>query len=63
MKYAVKVLEFLKKHKAEAIRVAAAVCICGITAALVIAFHNGKLPHASDGDAFDTIYAIEESQG
>ncbi len=33
-----------------------------LLAAFISAFKNGKLPHASDGDAFDSIYAIGESE-
>lgn len=56
------VLRFVKKHKDNVVRAVAAVLICGLSALLIIAFRNGKLPHASDGDAFDTIYALEQEQ-
>lgn len=56
------VFEFLKKHTDAAVRIAVAIALCAVTAAFIIAFRAGVLPHSEDGDAFDTIYAIEKSE-
>lgn len=54
------VMEFLKKHIDDAIRVTAVLAVCALMAAFILAFRAGKLPHSADGDAFDTIYALGE---
>lgn len=53
--------DFVKKYYDVIFRVFAAVALSAITAAFIFAFRSGWLPYASDGDAFDTVYAIEES--
>lgn len=53
------ILVFLRKHIDAAIRITAAIALCALTVALIYAFRGGKLPHASDGDAFDTVYALQ----
>lgn len=55
------VAEFVKKYYNCIIRVLAAVALSAITAAFILAFRAGVLPHAEDGDAFDTVYALEEN--
>lgn len=53
---------FLNKYSGVFIRAGVAVALCALMAAFILAFRSGLLPYASDGDAFDTIYAIEESE-
>ena len=53
-------LLFLRKHIDAAIRITAAVVLCALAVAYIFAFRGDKLPHSDDGDAFDTIYAIED---
>ena len=55
-------LLFLRKHIDAAIRITAAFALCALTVAYVFAFRGGKLPHSADGDAFDTVYAIEQGE-
>ena len=55
------ILMFLRKHIDVAIRITAALALCALTVAFIFAFKGDKLPHASDGDAFDTIYALQQS--
>lgn len=57
------ILVFLKKHINAAIRITAALALGALTVAFIFAFKGDKLPHASDGDAFDTIYALQQSTG
>ncbi len=52
---------FVKKHFQSIIRVLAAVALSALMAAFILAFNSGKLPHAEDGNAFDTVYAYEMS--
>ena len=52
---------FLKKYKKDLIRARCALLLCAVAAVFVYAFGEGKLPYAEDGDAFDTIYGIEEN--
>ena len=52
---------FLKKYKKDLLRAVCAVLLCAVAAVFVYAFGKGKLPYAEDGDAFDTIYGIEEN--
>ncbi len=51
---------FMKKYKNCLFRVLASVAIGALAAAFIFAFREGMLPYAEDGDAFDTVYAIEE---
>ena len=51
---------FLKKHKKDIVRVACALALCVVAALFIYAFSEGKLPYSADGDAFDTIYGLEE---
>ena len=37
---------------------AAVLCMVILLSAFITAFKGGKLPHSSDGNAFDSIYAI-----
>ncbi len=53
-------LLFLRKHIDAAIRITAAVALCALTVAYIFAFRGDKLPHSADGDAFDTVYALEQ---
>ena len=55
-------LEFIRKHKDDAIRIIAGAFMCGLVVLLMCALKNGDLPHAADGDAFESIYAIDDSQ-
>ena len=57
---ALTVNEFVKKRFDAIIRILAAVALSALMAAFILAFRAGVLPHAQDGDAFDTVYAIEE---
>ena len=52
-------LLFLRKHIDAAIRITAAVLLFALAAAYLFLFRGNKLPHASNGDAFDTIYALD----
>ena len=52
--------DFIKKHRENLLRILAAIALCSLVAAFILAFNAGVLPHSSDGDAFDTIYALEE---
>jgi hypothetical protein len=58
----VSALEFCKKHQDDIIRLGSALVICALMAVLIAMFRGGALPHAEDGDAFDTIYAIEQQE-
>ena len=53
---------FAEKHYENILRVVVALTLGLIVGAFIWAFSSGVLPHQEDGDAFDTIYAIEESQ-
>lgn len=55
------IAEFVKKYYNSIIRVLAAVALSALMAAFILAFRAGVLPYAEAGDAFDTVYAIEES--
>lgn len=55
------VIEKLKKHQKTLFAAFAAVVLSALMLAFVLAFRAGLLPFIADGDAFDTIYAIEES--
>lgn len=52
---------FLTEYSGVLFRAGVALALCALMAAFILAFRSGLLPYASDGDAFDTIYAIEES--
>ncbi|MBQ9847826.1 MAG: hypothetical protein IJO64_02055 [Clostridia bacterium] len=52
----------LTEYSGVLLRAGVAVALCALMAAFILAFRSGLLPYASDGDAFDTIYAIEESK-
>jgi hypothetical protein len=54
--------EFAEKHYENILRGLAALLLSVIVGAFIFAFNSGVLPHSEDGDAFDTIYAAEESQ-
>ena len=54
-------LKYLKEHKDDAIRIGVSLLIGVVMTAFILAFRGGNLPHSSDGDAFDTIYALEQS--
>ncbi len=54
--------EFVKKHFDKIVCVLAAPALSALTAAFVIAFGEGKLPHAEDGNAFDTVYAFADDK-
>ena len=54
------VLKYLKKHKSDVVRIVGAILLAGVAALYIWAFKAGKLPHAEDGDAFDTIYGLEQ---
>ncbi len=54
------VSNFLKKYKKDLVRAACALLLCAVAAVFVYAFGKGYLPYSEDGDAFDTIYAVEE---
>lgn len=56
-------IAFLKKHKSSVIRIFGAAVLCALVAALIVAFRYGLLPYAEDGDAFDTVYAVDVSGG
>ena len=52
---------FAKKYYQAFVRTFAALLIAALTLLFVYAFSQDWLPYSSDGDAFDTIYAIEQS--
>ncbi|MBQ3229909.1 MAG: hypothetical protein IJB49_02700 [Clostridia bacterium] len=52
----------LTEYSGVLLRAGVAVALFALMAAFILAFRSGLLPYASDGDAFDTIYAIEESK-
>ena len=52
--------EFVKKHFDKIVCLLAAIALSALTAAFILAFRAGSLPHSEDGDAFDTIYAVEQ---
>lgn len=54
-------LGFIKKHAEDIFCILAAVALCSLVAAFIVAFRSGMLPYSPHGDAFDTIYAIEGS--
>ena len=54
--------EFVKKHYDKIVCVLAALALSALTAAFIIAFNEGKLPHVEDGNAFDTVYAFADDK-
>jgi hypothetical protein len=52
---------FVKKYFDTIVRVLAAIALSALMAAFILAFNSGKLPYSEHGDAFDTVYAYEES--
>ncbi len=54
--------KFAEKHYENILRGLAALLLAVVVGAFILAFNKGILPHSEDGDAFDTIYAVEESQ-
>ncbi len=56
------VQNFIRKHKEDFFCILAAAALCSIVAAFIVAFDSDMLPYSADGDAFDTVYAIEGSQ-
>ena len=50
-----------KKYYEIFVRAFAALMLSALTLLLIYAFDRGMLPYSADGDAFDTIYAIEQS--
>ena len=50
---------FVERYFQSIVRVLGAVALCALTAALILAFRNGKLPHSEDGNAFDTVYGYQ----
>ncbi len=52
--------EFFKKHSRIIFSVFAAIVLSALMFVFVLLFRAGVLPYSSDGDAFDTIYAIEQ---
>lgn len=61
-KSAMAVNEFVKKYFDSITRVLAAIALSALMAAFILAFRAGVLPHSEDGNAFDTIYAIEDAE-
>lgn len=53
---------FVKKYFQSIVRVLAAIALSALMAAFILAFKAGKLPHAEDGNAFDTVYAYQQEQ-
>ena len=53
---------FIKRYKNCIFRVLASVAICALMAAFVFAFREGMLPYSEDGNAFDTVYALEKGE-
>ncbi len=53
-------MDFVKKYRENIMRLLAAVALSALVGAFIVAFRSGVLPHSADGDAFDTIYAVEE---
>ena len=51
--------KLLKKHYDTVMRVIGAIALAALMAAFILAFRANSLPHAEDGDAFDTVYAVE----
>ena len=56
------VWSFVRKYREELLCIFVAVALCSLVAALIVAFDSGVLPYSDDGDAFDTIYALNSSQ-
>ncbi len=50
---------FAKKYYEAFVRAFAALMLSALTLLLIYAFDRGLLPYSEDGDAFDTVYAIE----
>ncbi len=53
---------FIKKYYGVFMRIFATVALAAVTAAFIFAFKNGWLPYSEDGNAFDTVYAIESEE-
>ena len=53
---------FLKKYFQPLVRACAALMLTAVTLLLIYAFERGWLPYSEDGDAFDTVYAIESEE-
>ncbi len=58
--FSMAIVVFIKKHSEHIKRFFAALALSALMAAFILAFRQGMLPFAEDGDAFDTIYAVEE---
>ena len=54
-------MEFIKKHFDLVIQGISLILLSALTFALIAAFRADMLPFASDGNAFDTVYAIEDT--
>lgn len=54
-------MEFIKKHFDLVIQCIGLLLVSALTFALVAAFRADLLPFASDGNAFDTVYAVEDT--
>ncbi len=54
-------MDLIKKHFDRIVQALGLLLLCALVAALIAAFRGDMLPFASDGDAFDTIYAVAES--
>lgn len=52
----------MKKHFDRVIQCISLLLLCALTAALIAAFKGDLLPFSADGDAFETIYAIGDSE-
>ena len=53
---------FAKKYYDTFLRIFSALMLSALTLLLIYAFGQGWLPYSEDGDAFSTIYAIEETE-
>ena len=56
------ILDFIKKYYNIIFSIFSAFVLCMLVAAFIFAFRSGWLPYSEDGDAFDTIYAIDQSE-
>ncbi len=57
-----KFFAYIKRHSDIVFGIFAALVLSALVAVFIFAFRKGVPPHAEDGNAFDTIYALEQSE-
>jgi len=57
-----RIFAYIKNHLDIVFGIFAALVLSALVAVFIFAFRKGILPHSEDGNAFDTIYALEQSE-